>query len=101
MPGELAALMWASRLFNAEPTYYLLVIHATLSLLSTACMFSFMGRAVFGPLQSSSASAWWRTLRTILVACYLAEPVCRAQITQLRHLLRLETTASQDGIRKL
>lgn len=31
MPGALAALMWASRLFDAGPTYYLLVVHAMLS----------------------------------------------------------------------
>ena len=93
MPGALAALMWASRLFDAGPIYYLLVVHAMLSLLSTACIlvvflwgerfFGFITALVcagivafstdliyFGPRASPEVVS----AHLVLVACYLPSP---------------------------
>ena len=98
MPGALAALMWASRLFDAGPIYYLLVVHAMLSLLSTACILVVFlwGERFFGSITAlvcagivafstdliyfgPRASPEVVSAHLVLVACYFAEPGFRAQ----------------------
>jgi 4-amino-4-deoxy-L-arabinose transferase-like glycosyltransferase len=98
MPGALAALMWASRLFDAGPIYYLLVVYAMLSLLSTACILVVFlwGERFFGSITAlvcagivvfstdliyfgPRASPEVVSAHLVLVACYFAEPGFRAQ----------------------
>ena len=93
MPGGLAGLMWVSGLFGTGPGYYLLVIHATLSLLSIACTLAVFlwGERFFGSVAAlvcagvvafsadliyfgPRASPEVVSAHLILLACYLTEP---------------------------